>query len=59
MKLTDTVEITDAATTAVCGLSYFSSAAAAEMDVVEITVAATIAVCGSSYFSSAVVEITS
>ena len=53
-KLTDTAEITDAATTVACGSSFFSSAVAVEMDVAEITVAAMTAVCGSSYFSSPV-----
>lgn len=54
-KLTDTAEITDAATTIVaCGSSFFSSAVAVEMDMAEITVAAMTAVCGSFYFSSAV-----
>ena len=50
-KLTDTAEITDAATTvAFVDHPFFSSAVAVEMDVAEITVAAMTAVCGSSFF---------
>lgn len=54
---TTTVDVdVDPTITAVCGLSFFSSAAAEWVDGTTVDAAAMTAACGLSFFSSAVAE---